>query len=85
MNPLNPTVDDIKSCTTLLTLNYGHYGLFLVMGNAGFISQPPQEALDHLCRRTSGVPHRAGRSLPASLGVLALKDFFKFRAGGRGH
>ena len=25
------------SCTTLRTLNYGNYGLFLLMGNAGFI------------------------------------------------
>ena len=25
-----------KSCMTLRTLNYGNYGIFLIMGNAGF-------------------------------------------------
>ena len=25
-------------CITLRTLNYGNYGIFLIMGNAGFIS-----------------------------------------------
>ena len=30
------TVDE--SCVTLRTLNYGNSGLFLIMGNAGFIS-----------------------------------------------
>ena len=25
-----------KSCITLRTLNYGNYGIFLIMGNAGF-------------------------------------------------
>ena len=35
---LNYTVDD-KSCITLLMdRNYGNYGIFLIMGNAGFIS-----------------------------------------------
>ena len=35
-----PGVDDIKhkSCITLRTLNYGNYGIILIMGNAGFIS-----------------------------------------------
>ena len=32
-------VDVFESCITLLrTLNYGNYGIFLIMGNAGFIS-----------------------------------------------
>ena len=31
------TVDDIKSCNTLRTLNYGNYGIFLIMGNALYI------------------------------------------------
>ena len=26
----------LKSCMTLRTLNYGNYGIFLIMGNAGF-------------------------------------------------
>ena len=30
------TVDGQKSCMTLTTLNYGNYGIFLIMGNAGF-------------------------------------------------
>ena len=30
------TVDGQKSCMTLRTLNYGNYGIFLIMGNAGF-------------------------------------------------
>ena len=30
--------DDYKSCITLRTLNYGNSGIFLMMGNAGFIS-----------------------------------------------
>ena len=32
------TVDDIKSCITLRTLNYKNYGKFLIVGNAGFVS-----------------------------------------------
>ena len=37
--PQNPTVDDINpALITLSTLNYGKYGLFLIMGYAGFIS-----------------------------------------------
>ena len=31
-----PTVDDINPA--LRTLDYGNYGIFLIMGNAGFIS-----------------------------------------------
>ena len=31
-----PTVDGIKPCNTLRTLNYGNHGIFLTMGNAGF-------------------------------------------------
>ena len=27
-----------KSCVTLRTLNYGNYGIFLILGNARFIS-----------------------------------------------
>ena len=27
-----------KSCSTSRTLNYGNYGIFLIMGNAGFLS-----------------------------------------------
>ena len=27
-----------RECMTLRTLNYGNYGIFLIMGNAGFIS-----------------------------------------------
>ena len=27
-----------KSCNTLRTLNDGNYGIFLIMGNAGFVS-----------------------------------------------
>ena len=30
------TVDGPKSCMTLRTLNYGNYGIFLIMGHAGF-------------------------------------------------
>ena len=33
------TADDFKSCITLRTRSYGNYGIFLVMGNAGFISR----------------------------------------------
>ena len=32
------TVDDINPTFSLRTLNYGNYGMFLIMGNAGFIS-----------------------------------------------
>ena len=32
------TTDDRHPCITLRTLNYGNYGIFLVMGNARFIS-----------------------------------------------
>ena len=32
------SVDALKSCITLRTLNYGNFGIFLIMGNAGFIS-----------------------------------------------
>ena len=32
------TVDDINPCIILRTLNYGNYGIFLIMGNAGFAS-----------------------------------------------
>ena len=28
----------IETCITLRTLNYGNYGIFLMMGNAGFMS-----------------------------------------------
>ena len=28
----------IESCITLRTLNYGNYGIFLILGNAGFIA-----------------------------------------------
>ena len=36
---LGDTVDDINpALRTLRTLNYGNYGIFLSMGNAGFIS-----------------------------------------------
>ena len=47
MQGLGITVDDNKSCITLRTLNYGNYGIFLIitlliiiiiMDNAGFIS-----------------------------------------------
>ena len=30
------TVDGQKSCMTLRTLNYGNYGMLLIMGHAGF-------------------------------------------------
>ena len=30
------TADGPKSCITLSTLNYGNYGIFLIMGSAGF-------------------------------------------------
>ena len=33
-----PTADDKKSCKTLMTLDYGNCGIFLIMGNAGFVS-----------------------------------------------
>ena len=32
------TVDDINPAFPLRTLNYGNYGIFLIMGNAGCIS-----------------------------------------------
>ena len=32
------TVDDINPAMTLRTLNYGNYGILLIMGNAGVIS-----------------------------------------------
>ena len=35
---ISTTVDDIKSSITLRILNYGNYGIFLIMGSAGFIS-----------------------------------------------
>ena len=28
----------MKSCSTLRILNYGNYGIFLILGNSGFIS-----------------------------------------------
>ena len=31
------TVEKHKSCITLRTLNYGNDGIFLIMGNTGFI------------------------------------------------
>ena len=31
------TVDDTNPALALRTLNYGNYGIFLIMGNAGFI------------------------------------------------
>ena len=33
-----------KSCMTLRTLNYGNYGIFLIMGHAGFC--PSAVAID---------------------------------------
>ena len=33
-----PTVDDINPALPIRTLNYGNYGMFLMMGDAGFIS-----------------------------------------------
>ena len=35
---LGPTVDDTNPALPLRTLNYGNYGIFLVMGNAGYFS-----------------------------------------------
>ena len=32
------TVDDRNPALPLRTLNYGNYGIFLITGNAGFIS-----------------------------------------------
>ena len=39
-----------KSCITLRTLDYGNYGIFLMMGNAGLISlnPKPQNPIDPL-------------------------------------
>ena len=31
-------MDDINPALPLRTLTYGNYGIFLIMGNAGFIS-----------------------------------------------
>ena len=35
---LRDTVDDTNPALSLRTLNYGNYGIFLIMGSAGFIS-----------------------------------------------
>ena len=34
---LKATVDDINPALPLRTLNYGNYGIYLIMGHAGFI------------------------------------------------
>ena len=38
------TADDKILSITLRTLNYGNYGIFLIMGNAGFISSTVSRA-----------------------------------------
>ena len=32
------TADDLNPALPLRTLNYGNYGIFLIVGNAGFVS-----------------------------------------------
>ena len=41
-------VDDINPTCTLRTLNYGNYGLVLILGNAGFISSTVGPTLGYL-------------------------------------
>ena len=40
-----PTVDDINPALPLRTLSYGNYGIFLTMGNAGFIASTAAQTL----------------------------------------
>ena len=50
--------DNYKSCITLRTLNYGNNGIFLVMGNAGFVSSAvPVNKLHCIRRVATGVVH----------------------------
>ena len=35
---IRTAVDDKHPCITFRTLNYGNYGIFLITGNAGFLS-----------------------------------------------
>ena len=35
---MNPTVDDVNPALPLGAENYGIYGIFLLMGNAGYIT-----------------------------------------------
>ena len=51
--PLALTADDRNLCMTLRTLNYGNYGIFLIMGNAGFIPSTVVLSLDGETRAPS--------------------------------
>ena len=47
-----------RAKTSLRTLNYGNYGIFLIMGNAGFLSSTVPQ-------RTKVIPKRNALSPPA--------------------
>ena len=46
---------------TLRTLNYGNYGIFLIMGNAGFC---PSTVLESLGIKQAVLPQAAGNPWP---------------------
>ena len=70
-----------------MTLDYGNYGIFLIMGNAGFISSTVVEVVDPHFEKPQSPPGapgpskpaaacecRGGESLSRSLGVLTTVD-----------
>ena len=60
---LKVTVDDInyKSCITLRILNYGNYGIFLIMGNDKDVYHEPQVPSN--LEMVPGLPGLLSRSL----------------------
>ena len=62
-----------KSCITLRTLNYGNYGVFPIMGNAGFISSTVTDR--YIRSFLSNVPHPRPvyRTVFSSSSVQALQ------------
>ena len=72
--PLWPTTVDDKSCITLKALNYGNYGIFLIMGNGGFISSTVVTVLFLLLVGLS-LPFLVGDSVPFLLLLLGTGVF----------
>ena len=62
------TVDDINPALPLRTLNYGNYGIFPIMGNAGFISSTVR--LARMMNTTSN--RRPSASCSAYMGQLVI-------------
>ena len=54
-----PTVDDKKTCMSLRTLNYGSYGIFLILGSAGFRSSTVPDG--HLVQTETSGSHEGSK------------------------